>query len=224
MDGFELQRKSLSEQVYEYFTTRIIDGEFEYGRALSIKEIAAELRTSTMPVREAIKRLENEGVVEVHPRSHCVLRTPTRASILAASDMRRVIESYCIDCILGADRVDTGRLRGLLEEMRSTIALADQRERLRGYITLDRLFHSELCRLPGNQFAEKFHRELNLHLNMSFIYGLGRPPNLAETFEDHRLIVEHLSHSDREAARVLDRHLAASRASIARGGLFDSLE
>lgn len=223
MDDFELQTKSLSEQVYEYLTNQIIDGAFDYGRTLNIKEIAAGLRTSTMPVREAIKRLENEGVVAVHPRSHCVLRMPTKDSILSASDMRKVIESYCVGRILADHSADTGRLRNLLDEMRTTLAEPDDQTRLRGYIALDRLFHSELCRLSRNPFAEKFHRELNLHLNMTFIYGLGRPPRLKETFEDHQQIVDCLAGYDTDALRVLDRHLAASRRSISQGDAFRSL-
>lgn len=224
MNGFELQTKSLSEQVYEYFTNQIIDGAFEYGSTLSIKQIAADLKTSTMPVREAIKRLQNEGVVTVHPRSRCVLRMPTRESILAASDMRAVVEAYCIGRVIEDRKEDIGPLRELLEKMEGAMALGEEQERLRSYITLDRLFHSELCRLSGNQFAEKFHRELNLHLNMTFVYGLGRPPNLEDTFADHRRIVDCLSRSDPEAARVLGRHLEASRRSISDGATFRSLD
>lgn len=226
MSTFELQTKSLSEQVYEHLTNRIIDGSLEYGQTLNIKEIAAGLNVSAMPVREAIKRLEFEGVVAIHPRSRCVLRMPTRESILAAVDMRQTIESYCIEAILHAQTLPSLRgLEQLLEQMESVVgSKTGERERLRRYIDLDRRFHSELCRLSGNQYAVKFHRELYLHLNMTYIYGLGSPPNLGETFNQHRRIVEHLSRRDAAAPRLLEQHLAASRRNIISGPVLETLQ
>ena len=62
---------SLVDRVYTHLLNRIIMGAIRYGEAISIKAVAAELSVSSMPVREAVKRLEFEGVVTIKPRSAC---------------------------------------------------------------------------------------------------------------------------------------------------------
>ena len=59
---------SLSDQVYAYLTNKIITGELKFGDRLNIKEIASRLQVSSMPIRDAIKRLEQDRVVVVNPR------------------------------------------------------------------------------------------------------------------------------------------------------------
>lgn len=59
-----IETRSLSEQVYQYLCLRIIEGSISYGEILNIKQIASTLSVSPMPVREAVKRLEHEGIVD----------------------------------------------------------------------------------------------------------------------------------------------------------------
>ena len=72
---------SLVDQVYEYLLDQIVSNKLSYGDNLNIKEISEKLGISTMPVREAIKRLEYDRVVEVKPRSSCQIRTPDKEEI-----------------------------------------------------------------------------------------------------------------------------------------------
>ena len=102
---------SLAEQAYRDLCNRIIEGSIDYGESLNIREIAARLRMSTMPVREALKRLEMEGVVTIKPRSVCRMRLPTRQSILSALEMRELLEIHCVETIYST--VDASRLRRL---------------------------------------------------------------------------------------------------------------
>ncbi|MCK9288376.1 MAG: GntR family transcriptional regulator, partial [Sphaerochaetaceae bacterium] len=70
-----IEKRSLAEQVYHYLCDSIIGGRFNYGDTLSTKQLADELSVSMMPIREALKRLEVDGLVEIKPRSMCVLKT-----------------------------------------------------------------------------------------------------------------------------------------------------
>ena len=54
--------RSLVDRVYEHLLEQIISGAVRYGDTISIKGVAARLSVSSMPVREALKRLEYEGV------------------------------------------------------------------------------------------------------------------------------------------------------------------
>src|SRR5512146_1548998 len=90
------QAKSRVDRVYEYLLERIISGEIRYGDTISIKRVAAELSVSSMPVREAVKRLEFEGIVTIKPRSACRVRVPSRRMILEVYQLREALEGYAV--------------------------------------------------------------------------------------------------------------------------------
>ena len=92
------------------------------------------------------------------------------------------------------------------------------------YIYLDLLFHTELCKLAGNDYLEKFYREVNLHLNMTFIYRIGIPPDVQESFADHEQIAQKLAENSSASLELLEDHLERSRGHIIQGELFRSLE
>lgn len=162
---------SLVERVYTYLLERIIGGAIRYGDAISIKKVAAELSVSSMPVREAVKRLEFEGVVTIKPRSACRVRVPSRRMILEVYEVREALEGYAV--MHGRGRRDPtaiGRLRVIVEKMRllSTETSAETRER--GAIELDRQFHTEIIGLAGNELLDGFFRQLSLHVNMTLMH------------------------------------------------------
>ena len=91
-----IDTSSLVDKVYDYLLKRIIEGEIKYGETLSIKILAEELQVSTMPVREALKRLEYERIVEIKPRSSCQIRIPTKPEIHDIYNLREVLELFAI--------------------------------------------------------------------------------------------------------------------------------
>ena len=108
-----------------------------------------------MPVREAVKRLEFEGVVTIKPRSACRVRVPSRKTILEVYQVREALEGYAV--LNGSGRRDPaaiGRLRVIVEKMRllSTEPSADTREQRA--IELDRQFHAEIIGLAGNELLD----------------------------------------------------------------------
>lgn len=91
-----IDTSSLVDRVYEYLLDQIVTGAINYGDNISIKQIAAELNVSTMPVREAVKRLEFEQVVSIKPRSSCRVRKPSRKMIMEVYELREVLELYAV--------------------------------------------------------------------------------------------------------------------------------
>jgi len=67
----KLNKRVLHSQIYDIIKERIIKGYegYEPGSRCSITEIAEELDVSVTPVKEAFKKLENDSLVEMHPRS-----------------------------------------------------------------------------------------------------------------------------------------------------------
>jgi DNA-binding GntR family transcriptional regulator len=164
--------RSRVDKVYEHLLDRIITGAIRYGDTISIKKIAAELSVSSMPVREAVKRLEFEGVVSIKPRSACRVRVPSRRMILEVYQVREAMESFAVMHSRG--RIDPEalkRLRVLVEEMRGlSSADAPEHEREQKAIELDRRFHAEIIGLVGNELLNGFSRQVSLHVNMTLMH------------------------------------------------------
>jgi DNA-binding GntR family transcriptional regulator len=221
----QIEYPSLSDVVYEHLSKQIIEGSIRYGEKLNIKAISEQLNVSTMPVRDALKKLEMENVVQIKPRSNCIVAVPTQKSILDAVDMRELLELHAVKLAYRKiSESDLQPIREIVDEMKTIIEETPSGDKTNRYIYLDLLFHTELCNLAGNDYLEKFYREVNLHLNMTFIYRIGIPPDINESFTDHEQIVEKLAENSPESLVLLEDHLERSRGHIIQGELFRSLE
>jgi DNA-binding GntR family transcriptional regulator len=221
----QIEYPSLSDVVYEHLSKQIIEGKIKYGEKLNIKAISEQLNVSTMPVRDALKKLEMENVVQIKPRSNCFVTVPTKKSILDAVDMRELLELHAVKLAFRTiSENDLQPIREIVDEMETTIEETPPGDTINRYIYLDLLFHTELCKLARNDYLEKFYREVNLHLNMTFIYRIGIPPDVNESFSDHKQIAKKLTENSPESLELLKDHLERSRGHIIQGELFRSLE
>jgi DNA-binding GntR family transcriptional regulator len=219
-----IETRSLREQVYQYLCTRIIEGGIGYGETLNIKQIASRLSVSPMPVREAIKRLENEGIVTIKPRSTCLVKEPTKASILNAMELREILETYSVSKrASGESTIPLNGLADIVQRMKEEASDTPTQEVLRAYIALDRQFHTEICRLSGNQHIDKCYREVSLHLNMQFLFDIAVAPDTLSTVDEHEGIFRALEQGSAGAKELLRQHLRKSRANIMESRLFASL-
>lgn len=221
----QIEYPSLSDLVYEHISKQIIEGKIKYGEKLNIKALSEQLNVSTMPVRDALKKLEMENVVQIKPRSNCFLTIPTKKSILDAVAMRELLELHAVKLALQkiSDK-DLHPIHEIVDDMRTLLDGTSFDDKINRYIYLDLLFHTELCKLAGNDYLGKFYREVNLHLNMTFIYRIGVPPDVQESFTDHEQIAEKLAENSPESLKLLEEHLERSRDHIVQGELFHSLE
>jgi len=221
----EIEYPSLSDRVYEYLSNQIIEGNITYGERLNIKKLSEQLNMSAMPVRDALKKLEMENIVHIKPRSNCVVTVPTKKSILDAFAMRELLELHAVELIYQTiTQRELSPIGAIVSDMDTISKGKRTRDQIRQYIHLDLLFHNEVCTLARNEYLQKFYREVNLHLTMTFIYRIGTPPDIGETFEDHKRIAEKLTENSSESLELLEAHLERSKSHIVNGELFHSLE
>lgn len=202
-----IDTSSLVDRVYEYLLERIVSGAIKYGDSISIKEIAAELAVSTMPVREAVKRLEFEQVVSIKPRSSCRVRTPSRRMIREVYELREVLEMYALQKSAGRVKPEAlARLQRIVDRMRALHAAPDGAEREKKAIALDREFHTELCALAGNDFLDGFYRQLSLHVNMTLIHEKTYKSLQKDWPDVHAGILARLEKDPSRALEALQKH------------------
>lgn len=137
----------VGDQVFEAIRDAIMKGEYPAGQRLQIRHLATELGISVMPVREAIKRLEELGLVEALPYRGAVVKRFTSEELRQVYAVRRILEVEATT--LGASGLtedDIPRLRAVLERMGESLAQG----RVIDYLDQDEEFLSVIYSAAGN--------------------------------------------------------------------------
>lgn len=82
----------VGDQAFDALRTAIVSGRYEAGKRLQVRDLAEELGISVMPVREAITRLEEAGLVEAKPYRGAVVKDFDLAELLSIYEVRRLLE------------------------------------------------------------------------------------------------------------------------------------
>lgn len=147
----------VGDQVFSAMHHAIISGELRAGTRLRIRDLAAELGTSVMPVREAIRRLEEMGLVESEPYRGAIVKGFTERELLDLYGARRLLEIEAT--VQGAARVSAGGqdvMRTVYDEMAAAI---DARDAL-GYLARDEDFLAIVYDASGNAILPELIRGL----------------------------------------------------------------
>lgn len=147
----------IADRVYDAIHAAIIDGELSGGDRLRIRELADELGTSTMPVREAIRRLEEAGLAEALPYKGAVVKSFSNAELLELYSVRTVLEVEAARAGALAARVgDASALRrAMREEMAAMEASVGEGDAVR-YLANDEAFLLAIYRAAGNATLVEF--------------------------------------------------------------------
>jgi DNA-binding GntR family transcriptional regulator len=142
-----LPRVSLAARAYETLLTAIVTGSLAPGERIRDADLAEQLQTSRMPVREALKRLEAEGLVETVPNRETRV-APVRAE-RAAQAFPVIAALHALAARLGVPALTAGdddRMRSLDRERARALKRGD----VIAAIELDDAFHGVLLEAAGN--------------------------------------------------------------------------
>ncbi|SCE91273.1 GntR family transcriptional regulator [Micromonospora mirobrigensis] len=154
---------SAAERAYRHLKRSILEQVYPGGSLVSEGEIAEAAGVSRTPVREALLRLEAEGLVALYPKRGALIRPVSAREIADVIEARRLVELHA------AERVWPGRaalrpdLTRWLAEMRTAHAAGD----VRALMAADRAFHATVVEAAGNEIlAELYHRLRDRQLRM----------------------------------------------------------
>jgi DNA-binding GntR family transcriptional regulator len=137
----------IGDQVFEAIHAAIMNGSYPAGHRLRIRDLATELGTSVMPVREAIRRLEELGLVEGLPNRGVRVKGFTPAELLHVYAVRRVLEMEA--SALGVARVSEADIERLREAYAAMEAYLEAGEVV-PYLDADERFLGILYEAAGN--------------------------------------------------------------------------
>lgn len=202
-----IDTRNLSNQVYDYIIKYIIDGKLVFGQIINIREIANELNISPMPVREAIKRLSFENIIQVNPRSNCIIKVPKKKNILELFEVRELIEVYALQkYFYNKTKKDLSYLGDLVKEMNSNKEENNDPLINRELINLDTLYHTDIVSLAENKSMLKIYKKITLQISMALIYCIVDFPYEEWVYKDHKIIFDCLINYSEEAISVLKKH------------------
>src|SRR3954447_4982403 len=143
-----VERASMTEQVLRELREAIVEGRIPQGEPLREVSLAATLGTGRSAVREAVRQLIQEGLVDYEPHRGAFVRVMSLADRLDVYVAREAIETGAARRILDAPPEDLSDLRAALEELAAT---AEGQDRVtEPVIDADIRFHQELVALAGS--------------------------------------------------------------------------
>lgn len=191
----QLRHGSRSEHVYRRLRDAIQEGEFKSGHRVMEIEVADWLKVSRTPVRDAIRRLEAEGMLEHEPRNGLVVARLDRQAVMELYVMRETLEGT-------AARLCARHASDM--EIQDLVDLVEREQQMRGdFEALARhnlRFHAAIHRGAHNRYLEKSLLAVNDSMGL-----LGKPlmllPHRAEAAAaEHARLVEAIQRRDSEAA------------------------
>lgn len=190
------------DKTYEALKALVIDFHFHAGERLNEGEIARRLGVSRTPVREALNRLNIEGLITCVPRRGFFCREADPKQIYDLFKLRSIIETAAVR--LAIDHSETERIDHLASSLGTNGAHAALP--LSELIRLDEQFHEHLVSLSGNRELVSVIRNVNDKIRFVRYAKLA---HVREKFEsDHYEIVRALAARDGElCVRLLDRHI-----------------
>ena len=205
--GIDRHYASRSELVYMELRDAIEKGELKPGERVMEVEIAAWLKVSRTPVRDALRRLETESVLVLEPRNGLVVASLDRQAMLELYAMREVLEGTAAR-LCARHASDFERME--LEE------LVKREEKLRGNFEAlarhNRLFHEAVHRGAHNRYLEKSLSAVN---DSMWLLGKSQMllPHRAKTAEsEHRVLAAAILKRDPDAAEeAARRHVRAAQ-------------
>ena len=204
----------LREQVYAGIKNAIIGGEFEPGRRLIEERLAEDMKTSRTPVREAIQKLEKEGLIQRLPRGGFAVKGVSEEEVEEVFDLRAVLEGYA--AYLATARIEEEELNALeaiIKVEEAALSTMDVEE----FIKLDSEFHDSLYKAAKNNRLYGLLNDLRDYMYRYRVILLRYGRKAALAVQDHKEMVESLrAKNARQVEKLVRKHMTRGKNLIRR--------
>ncbi|MFQ6171449.1 GntR family transcriptional regulator [Oryzobacter sp. R7] len=202
-------RGSLVDQVRDSIRAAITSGRLDPGDRLREIPLSKHFGVSTTPVREALRRLESEGLVQVHPRRGAVVTALEYAVVADLYDLRLLLEVEAVRLAASRTELDLGPVYSVLAELEQLVGQGDA-----AFAEADARLHRAISDLGGNRElaaeAERVHRRIQAARVRASV-----PGRLRAAQDQHAEIVEALRLRDAGLAQeAVRRHIGSAKENV----------
>ena len=189
----------LRDVVFNTLRQAILTGELKPGERLMEIHLANKLGVSRTPIREAIRKLELEGLVTMIPRRGAEVAQITEKSMSDVLEVRRAMDALCT--VLACERISEAEIAELSAACDKFAAAANTKD-IRKCAQADVDFHDIIVRATGNKRLVQLINNLSEQMyryRFEYLKDVSRYDNL---IEEHRIIYESIRNHDKDAART----------------------
>ncbi len=212
MPMIERENTSLSDRVFETLEEEILTGVLQSGETVSENKLSARLGVSRTPVREALHRLEQEGLVSNDPGKGAVILGVTKQDLLDIYEIRLRIEGLAAR--LAAQSITESQIASMRElvELQEFYAAKGDSERIRD---LDSRFHSMIYSFCTSRVLADTLRGLHHRIERFRRMSVVDSERASRTSHEHSAIIEALAAHDSDSAeRLLIEHITNARDAL----------
>lgn len=202
---------SLRNKVFKYIKSQIINGHYNPGESLVESKLAEELGVSRTPIREAIRLLELEGLVETTPNKGAVVLGISGKDVEDIYAIRLAVEGlaarWAAENMNSTDKKELHKVLDLME-------FYAQKDDVDEVAELDNKFHEIIYQASGSKILNLTLSNLHQYLQMARLESLKAPSRLLETIIEHRMIVDSFNNNADEAEKALTDHVRKAYKNI----------
>lgn len=201
---------SAAQRAYEHVKQAILSSSYGEGELITEGAVAADIGISRTPVREALLRLEDEGLVTLHPKRGALVASYSPEDVEDVLEARRLIEHHTAGQAYDARDALLPVLSRLHERMQIARVEADTAT----FTASDRAFHEAIVDAAGNRVLATMYRTMRERQTLFTSFQLrGHSERMDGALAEHEKVLAALAGEDRDAfMAVVDEHLEWSLA------------
>jgi len=197
----------LSEPVYDYILQMVINKELKPGDRIPETKIAEKFTISRTPVRDAMRRLSNEGIIDIFPNRYAQVKVYSEKSITEIGTLRVALDTISVKLAsLYGSRSDFLHLADLAKQLEE--AYEKKNSLLKKKLDCD--FHLFLSQISGNELLIKYQKELYLRVQYIMIFYENPVENVKRYIKQHNEIAQALMEGNEKLAEsIIIDHLTS---------------
>ena len=191
-----IEHNALYQVVANRLRERIYDRELEPGQVIDEKELCEVFGISRTPMREALKVLDSEGLVELVPRRGCFVKDLKLEELRDLFPVMAALEGLCArEALENAQAADVERLEAHHAELEKFAAAGD----INSYYEVNFTLHQLIQELSGNRWLQRVTTDLRKILRLARHSQLTVEGRLEQSLNEHRQIMDAFRRGDVEA-------------------------
>ena len=205
---FVLEGRPTAQLIADQLRELIVQGTFRQGQQINESAVASQLRTSRGPLREALQRLAQEGILVSHRNRGVFVRELSSGDVKEIYAVREAVELAAANILMdaGAEKINDACdvLKGIIKDMAKQVAVSDWPAIAR----LDMDFHTALVAGTGNSRLVRTYHTLAAESRMCILNLEVSYPRLDALVQEHQILLDLLEAGDRKGLQhAIERHL-----------------
>lgn len=205
---------ALYQEVAERLRQRIFSDELAPGERIDEQRLAEQYGISRTPLREALKVLASEGLVELKPRRGCYVTEISQRDLDDIFPLMAMLEGRCAgDAVRHAVPADIADL----SEIHSRLESTTRDGRIAAFFEANQEFHGKMQELAGNRWMLSVIQDLRKVLKLARLHSLSLEGRLQQSLAEHRAIMAAIKAGDAASAeKLMHDHILCGREALAR--------